>query len=114
MIRVNQYRPNLRKNTYGKVKTSQFSKKVTDAGIFNALDTIAYRGRFALGEEITELTILTDEGKITSIWVECSNPKYKYVEGFNSFMVYYRPRKITTDFILSREEEIHKNCRKIF
>ena len=29
-------------------------------------------------------------------------------------MVYYRPRKITTDFILSRDEEIHKNLLKFF
>ena len=112
MYRIEQYRPNLRKNSYGLVKTSQWSEKNNDAGIFYALDNIDYRGRFALNEEITELSITHYRGKIGAIWIKCSRPQYKWDKGFNSFMVHFRPKKVTTEYIMNREEIDNEELKK--
>ena len=101
MFRINKYRPSKRDN-YSKVKESQFSEKTTEQGVQYTLSNIRYQGRI-LNEEITELTVLTREnGNIEAIWVEVSNPKYDWENGYFSFMVYYRPRK--TNWELSYEE----------
>lgn len=93
MLRINQYRPNLRKGSYGIVKVKQFSKKQTEQGIEQILDTISYRAHFALNEKITELHISEYRGKIGAVWIQCSKPQYSWDRGFNSFMVYFRPKK---------------------
>ncbi len=111
MYRIEQYRPNLRKR-YSKVKTSQWSEKNNDLGISYALDTIDYRGKFALGEQITELSITHYRGKIGAIWIKCSKPQYKWDNGFNSFMVHFRPKKVTTEYLMNREEIDNKELKK--
>lgn len=87
MIRVKQYRPSL-KDRYSRVKTSQFSEKATEVGIYYAIDNIAYRGRFAIGEEITKLSVSTYHGKLGGVHIYCSNPKYDWDRGYKSFFVH--------------------------
>lgn len=108
MYRIKQYRPNLRKR-YSKVKVRQWSNKPTDQGVEAALDSIAYEGKFALDEEITGLTVHTDDGKIRCIWIKCSRPQYTWDRGFNSFMVHYRPKKRNLlKPLAEREQEEHE------
>lgn len=102
MYRVKAYRPNLRKGSYGKVKTHQWSEKPTPVGIEYALDKMAYEGRY-LDEKITELHVIEYRGKIGGIWIQCSKPQYKWDRGFHSFMVYFRPKK--RDLLKSWDEE---------
>lgn len=103
MYRIQAYRPNLRKGNYGKVKTHQWSEKPTEQGIEYTLDKIAYEGKFALNEEITELHISEYRGKIGAVWIQCSRPQYSWDRGFHSFMIHFRPKKRTT--IKTWEEE---------
>lgn len=107
MLRINQYRPNLRNS--GKVKERQFSEKATPEGAEATLAQISYRGR-VLSEEITEVTISYEEGKITGIHITCSDPQYDWDNGFHSFYVYYRARKTNWDLSYQqRAEEAEKH-----
>jgi hypothetical protein len=102
MFRIQQYRPSKR-NRYGKVKHSQWSEPITQQGVQTTIEVIGYRGRI-INEEITEMTVsLGKTGNIESVWFEVSNPKYSWDNGYFSFMVYYRARKINWE--LSYEEQ---------
>ena len=89
IYRINQYRPNLR-NRYGIVKTRQWSQKPSDVGIENILNAIRYECH-SLKEDITELSITEYRGKIGAVWVRCSNPQYKWDNGYHKFAIRFRP-----------------------
>ena len=122
MYRIQAYRPNLRKGSYGKVKTHQWSEKPNNRGIEYALSKIAYESGHALSEKISEVHVHEIRGKISGIWLCCSRQQYEWDRGFHSFMVYFRPKKY--DFSKSHEEseqEKHdylvnflKGCEKFF
>ena len=102
MFRIQQYRPSKR-NNYSKVKHSQWSEPTTQQGVQTTIEVIGYRGKI-VDEKITEMTVsLGRTGNIEAVWFEVSNPKYSWDNGYFSFMVYYRPRKINWN--LSYEEQ---------
>ena len=76
------------KSRHSRVKVCQWSEKPNKVGIEYALDNIAYKGRFAIGEEITELSISLYKGKLEFIHIRCSKPQYEWDRGYNSFLVH--------------------------
>lgn len=100
MYRVKQFRPNLRKS-YGLVRVSQWSEKSNITGM---LEKMRHETRI-IGEDITSIHILTDEGKTVCVWFECSNPKYSWDRGFFKFMVTFRPRTMKERLAMTKTEE---------
>ena len=103
MYRIKQFRPNLRKS-YGLVRVSQWSEKSNITGM---LDKMRYESRI-IGEDITGMNILTDEGKTIYVWFECSNPKHSWDRGFFKFMVTFRPRTMKERLNITKTE-IHEH-----
>ena len=103
MYRIKQFRPNLRKS-YGLVRVSQWSEKSNITGM---LDKMRYESRI-LGEDITSMNIITDEGNIVCVWFGCSNPEYSWSRGFFKFMVTFRPRTMKERLNITKTE-IHEH-----
>ena len=101
MFRVKQFRPSLRKGTHGLVRVSQWSEKSNITGM---LERMRHESRI-IGEDITSIHILTDEGKTVCVWFECSNPKYSWDRGFFKFMVTFRPRTMKERLAMTKAEE---------
>ena len=104
MFRIKQFRPSLRKGTHGLVRVSQWSEKSNITGM---LERMRHESRI-IGEDITGMHILTDEGKTVCVWFECSNPKYSWDRGFFKFMVTFRPRTMKERLKITKTE-IHEH-----
>lgn len=104
MFRIKQFRPNLKKKSYGLVRVSQWSEKSNITGM---LERMRHETRI-IGEDITSIHILTDEGKTVCVWFECSNPKYSWDRGFFKFMVTFRPRTMKERLNITKTE-IHEH-----
>ena len=104
MFRIKQFRPSLRKGTHGLVRVRQWSEKSNITGM---LEMMRHESRI-IGEDITSIHILTDEGKTVCVWFECSNPKYSWDRGFFKFMVTFRPRTMKERLNITKTE-IHEH-----
>ena len=104
MFRIKQFRPNLKKKSYGLVRVKQWSEKSNITGM---LERMRHETRI-IGEDITSIHILTDEGKTVCVWFECSNPKYSWDRGFFKFMVTFKPRTMKERLHLTKTE-IHEH-----
>lgn len=99
MYRIKQFRPNLKKS-YGLVRVSQWSEK---SNIIGMLEQMRHESRI-LGEDITSMNIITDEGNIVCVWFDCSNPEYSWSRGFFKFMVTFRPRTMKERLAITKRE----------
>lgn len=104
MFRIKQFRPNLKKKSYGLVRVKQWSEKSNITGM---LERMRHETRI-IGEDITSIHILTDEGKTVCVWFECSNPKYSWDRGFFKFMVTFKPRTMKERLNITKTE-IHEH-----
>lgn len=107
MFRVKQFRPNLRKS-YGLVRVKQWSQK---ADLVGMLERMRHENSM-LGQDITGMHILTEDGNIVCVWFECSNPKFSWDRGFFKFMVTFRPRTMKERLAITKAEE-HQHLSRL-
>lgn len=106
MYRIKQFRPNLR--THGLVRVRQWSEKSNITGM---LEQMRHESRI-IGDDITSMHILTDEGNIVCVWFECSNPHRSWDRGFFEFMVTFRPRTMKERLAITKAEE-HEHLSRL-